>query len=81
VPGYEVRLWHGVAAPKDTPADVIARLNDAVKAGLADPEMNKRLADIGAVPMPMSPAEHGKFIAEDAAKWGRVVKFSGLKPD
>ena len=81
VPGYEVRLWHGLGAPKNTPDDVIERLNAAVNAGLADPEMKRRLADLGAVPMPMRPAELGRFIADDTEKWTRVVKFSGAKPD
>jgi tripartite-type tricarboxylate transporter receptor subunit TctC len=81
VPGYEVRLWHGVVAPKNTPAEVVDRLSRDISAGLADPTVTARLADLGAEPMPMTPAEFGTFVAGDAAKWGKVVKFSGARGD
>ena len=81
VAGYEVRLWHGVAAPRNLPAEIADRLGKEIDAGLADATMKTRLADLGAVPMPMPAAEFGTFVADDAEKWGRVVKFSGAKGD
>jgi tripartite-type tricarboxylate transporter receptor subunit TctC len=81
VPGYEVTAWYGVGAPKGTPAEVIDKLNKEIDAGLADPEMMARFADLGDVPMPMSPAAFGKLIADETEKWGKVVKFAGIKPE
>jgi tripartite-type tricarboxylate transporter receptor subunit TctC len=81
VAGYEASSWFGVVAPKNTPNDIIDKLNKEINAGLADPKMKARLADLGAVPVPMTPAEFGKFIAEETEKWGKVVKFSGAKVD
>jgi tripartite-type tricarboxylate transporter receptor subunit TctC len=81
VPGYEVTAWYGVGAPKGTPAEVIDKLNKEIDAGLADPEMQARFADLGDVPMPMSPAAFGKLIADETEKWGKVVKFAGIKPE
>jgi tripartite-type tricarboxylate transporter receptor subunit TctC len=81
VPGYEVRLWHGLVAPQNTPAPIVDRLNREVNAGLSDAGLKARLADIGAVPMPMTAVDFGKFVANDAEKWGRVVKFSGAKAE
>jgi tripartite-type tricarboxylate transporter receptor subunit TctC len=81
VPGYEVTAWYGVGAPKGTPAGVIDKLNKEIDAGLADPEMQARFADLGDVPMPMSPAAFGTLIAEETEKWGKVVKFAGIKPE
>jgi tripartite-type tricarboxylate transporter receptor subunit TctC len=81
VPGYEVTAWYGVGAPKGTPAEVIDKLNNEIDAGLADPEMMARFADLGDVPMPMSPAAFGKLIADETEKWGKVVKFAGIKPE
>jgi tripartite-type tricarboxylate transporter receptor subunit TctC len=78
VPGYEASVWYGIAAPKDTPAEVIEVLNKAVGAALADPKMQARLADLGGVPMPMSPAEFGKLVADETEKWAKVVKFAGI---
>jgi tripartite-type tricarboxylate transporter receptor subunit TctC len=80
VPGYESSGWAGIGAPAGTPADVIATLNDAVAAGLADAKVGKSLADLGAAPMPMKPAEFGKFLADETEKWAKVVKFAGIKP-
>jgi tripartite-type tricarboxylate transporter receptor subunit TctC len=81
VKGYEATAWVGIGAPKDTPPDVIAVLNKEVNAALQDPAIQKRLTDIGADPMPpSSPAEFGKSIAEDVAKWAKVIKASGMKP-
>ena len=80
LPGYEASFWYGVGVPKNTPAEIVDKLNEAINAGLADPTIKARLADLGGVPMPMSPAEFGKFIADETEKWAKVVKFSGAKP-
>ena len=79
VPGYEASSWHGVGVPKDTPAEIIETLNKEINAGLADPKLKARMADLGGVPMPTTPAGFGKFIAEETEKWGKVVKFAGIK--
>jgi tripartite-type tricarboxylate transporter receptor subunit TctC len=81
VPGYEVTAWYGVGAPKGTPAGVIDKLNKEIDAGLADPEMMARFVDLGDVPMSMSPAAFAKLIADETEKWGKVVKFAGIKPE
>ena len=80
VPGYESSGWAGLGAPTGTPADVIAIVNGAMAEGLADPKVKASLADLGGAPMPMTPAEFGKFLADETAKWARVVKFAGIKP-
>jgi tripartite-type tricarboxylate transporter receptor subunit TctC len=80
VPGYESSGWAGIGAPAGTPADIIATLNSAVGEGLADAKVDKSLADLGAAPMPMAPAEFGKFLADETKKWAKVVKFAGIKP-
>jgi tripartite-type tricarboxylate transporter receptor subunit TctC len=79
VPGYESSVWHGVGAPKATPAEVIDKLNQEIGAALADPKLQARLADLGTTGFALSPAEFGNFVAEETEKWGRVVKFSGAK--
>jgi tripartite-type tricarboxylate transporter receptor subunit TctC len=79
VPGYEASSWHGVGVPKDTPAEIIETLNKEINAGLADPKLKARMADLGGVPMPMAPVGFGRFIAEETEKWGKVVKFAGIK--
>jgi tripartite-type tricarboxylate transporter receptor subunit TctC len=81
VPGYESSVWHGVGAPKGTPVDIIDKLNKEVGAGLADPGMKARLADLGTTGLTMSPAEYAQFVADETEKWGKVVKFSGAKPN
>jgi tripartite-type tricarboxylate transporter receptor subunit TctC len=81
VPGYEASVWYGISAPKGTPADVVAILNKAVNDALADPKMKARLAELGGVPMPMSPAEFGKLVADETEKWGQVVKAAGISLD
>jgi tripartite-type tricarboxylate transporter receptor subunit TctC len=78
VPGYEAAPWYGISAPKGTPADVVAILSRSMAAGLANPKMQAKLADLGGIPMPMSPAEFGKFVADDTAKWAKVVKAANL---
>jgi len=79
VPGYEADVWHGVGAPKNTPADVIDRLNKELGAALADPGMIAKFANLGAEPMPMTPGEFGKFVVAEIDKWAKVVKFAGVK--
>jgi tripartite-type tricarboxylate transporter receptor subunit TctC len=79
VPGYEAFAWQGVAAPKDTPPEIVARLNSELNAALADPTIASRITDLGGVPMPMTPGEFGKLIASEIDKWGKVIKFANIK--
>jgi tripartite-type tricarboxylate transporter receptor subunit TctC len=81
VPGYEVSAWYGTGAPKNTPAAIVDRLNKQINAGLADPGMKARLAALGSSAFAISPADFGKFIADETAKWAKVIKTSGIKPD
>ena len=81
VPGYEVTGWLGYGAPKGTPAEIVERLNQEVNAVLADPAINARLLELGSIPMPGSIADFAKLVADDTEKWGKVVKFAGLKAD
>ena len=74
-------VWRRVGVPKNTPAEIIDKLNEAINAGLADPTIKARLADLDGLPIPMSPAEFGKFIADETEKWAKVVKFAGIKPE
>ena len=79
VPGYEGTAWFGIGAPKNTPKEIVDKLNKEINAGLADPRLKGRLVDLGGVPMSVTPAEFGKFIADETEKWSKVVKFAGLK--
>ncbi len=81
VPGYESSSWFGVGAPKNTPAEIVERLNKEINAALADPKMKARFADMGATVFASSPADFGKLMAEETEKWAKVVKFAGIKPD
>jgi tripartite-type tricarboxylate transporter receptor subunit TctC len=81
VPGFEVTAWHGIGVPARTPAEVVAKLNQEVNAALATPDMAATLAKLGAEPAPMTPAQFGKFIADDTEKWANVVKFAHIKLD
>jgi len=81
VPGYEASAWFGLGAPKGTPAEIVNKLNAAVNAGLADPKLKARLADLGGAMLVGTPADFGKLIAEETEKWAKVVKFSGARPD
>jgi tripartite-type tricarboxylate transporter receptor subunit TctC len=81
VPGYEASAWLGFGVPKDTPAAIISTLNREVNAGLADPKMRARLADLGGTPLPGSPAQFGKLIVDETEKWGKVIKSAGIKPE
>jgi tripartite-type tricarboxylate transporter receptor subunit TctC len=79
VPGYEVSVWFGISGPKGMPPEIVGKLNAAVNAVLANPKLKDRFHDLGGEPMPMSPAEFGKLIADETAKWAKVVKSAGLK--
>jgi tripartite-type tricarboxylate transporter receptor subunit TctC len=81
LPGFEASAWSGVGAPKNTPAAIIAKLNKEITAGLADAKLKQRLAEWGAVPMPMTPADFGKLIAEETEKWGKVIRAANIKPE
>jgi tripartite-type tricarboxylate transporter receptor subunit TctC len=81
LPGYEATGWLGIGAPAGTPQNVIDIVNRAVNAGLKDPKLVDRMAALGAVPAPMTPAEFKQFIAAETAKWGEVVKFAGIKAE
>jgi tripartite-type tricarboxylate transporter receptor subunit TctC len=81
VPGYEASVWFGTSAPRNTPADILDKLNKETNAGLADPALKARLMDLGGIPMPMSPPEFGKFIADETEKWAKVIKFANIKPE
>jgi tripartite-type tricarboxylate transporter receptor subunit TctC len=81
VPGYESSSWFGVGAPKNTPAEIVERLNKEINAALADPKMKARFADMGATVFASSPADFGRLMAEETEKWAKVVKFAGIKPD
>ena len=81
VPGYEAISWYGIVAPKNTPSDVVDKLNKELNAALADPKIKTRLADLGGTVLPGSPAQFGKFIADEAEKWGKVVKAANMKAE
>src|SRR5262249_34227135 len=78
VPGYQADVWHGVGAAKDTPPDIIDKLNKEIGAALADPGMVAKFANLGAEPMPMTPGEFGQFVVAEIAKWAKVVRFAGV---
>ena len=81
VPGYEAILWQGIGAPKHTPAEIVDKLNQEINAALADPKMKARLADLGYMVLPGSPADFGKLIAEETQKWGKVIRAANIKAD
>lgn len=81
VPGYEASQWYGMAAPKNTPAEIIDRLNREINAALTDPKMRTKFAEIGGEPIAGSSSEFGRLIAGETEKWAKVVKFTGLKPE
>jgi len=81
VPGYEATTFFGIGAPKNTPAEIVDRLNKEINAGLADPGLMARLADLGSVPMPMTPVECGKFVADETEKWAKVIRAANIKPE
>jgi len=81
VPGYEASGWLGFGAPKNTPAEIIDKLNQEINAGLADPKMKARLTDLGSIAFAGSPADFGKLIADETEKWGKVIRAGNIKPD
>jgi tripartite-type tricarboxylate transporter receptor subunit TctC len=81
VPGYEANIWHGIAAPKGTPDEIVGKLNATVNALLADPGVKAKLANLGADPMPLGVADYRVFIAAEIEKWAKVIKFAGMKPE
>ena len=81
VPGYETSQWYGICAPKNTPAEIVDKLNKEINAGIADPGMKARFAAIGGEPLPGSPADFGRLIAEETEKWAKVVRAAGIKPE
>ena len=81
VPGYETSAWYGIGGPKGMPADVVDRIGREINAGLADPKMKARLADLAGAVLAGSPADFAKLIADETEKWGKVVKFAAIKPE
>jgi tripartite-type tricarboxylate transporter receptor subunit TctC len=81
LPGYEASAWFGVGAPRNTPVEIIDKLNAAINAGLADPKLKPRLADVGGTPIAGSPADFGKLVADETAKWGRVIRSANIKAE
>ncbi len=81
VPGYEASVWYGISAPRGTPPEIVDVLNRSITAGLADPKTKAKLAELGGIPMPMTPAEFGKLIADETEKWAKVVKFANISVD
>jgi tripartite-type tricarboxylate transporter receptor subunit TctC len=79
VPGYVATGWYGIVMPKDAPAEIVGKLDEALKSALADAKLQKQLADLGVAPMAMAPAEFGKFIDAETEKWAKVIKFAGIK--
>jgi len=80
VPGFEASTWQGIGAPRNTPTEIVERLNREINVALADPRMKARLNDLGGAPFPCSPADFGKLIEKETEKWGKVIKFAGIKP-
>jgi tripartite-type tricarboxylate transporter receptor subunit TctC len=81
VPGYEASGWYGIAAPKNTPAEIVDRLNTEINAALADPKMKARFADLGGTVLPGSPADFGKLLADETEKWGKVIRTANIKAE
>lgn len=80
VPGYETSAFAGIGAPASTPREIIDKLNRAVGIGLANPKLSAKILDMGGVPMPMTPAEFGAFLATETAKWAKVIRAANIKP-
>lgn len=81
VPGYEASTWFGLAAPKKTPLEIVDKLNNEVNACLSDPKLLAQFADLGSIPISMSPADFGKLIADEIDKWAKVIKTANIKPE
>ena len=80
-PGFEVTSWTGIVAPANTPREIVARLGDEIASVLSDPKFVSRFAESGLTPMPLPPAEFGKFIVDEIEKWGKVIRVANIKPD
>ena len=81
VPGYEASAWLGIGAPKNTPAEIVDKLNKEINAALADPKIKARLADLGGTVLAGSPADFGKLIADETEKWAKVIRAANIKPE
>jgi tripartite-type tricarboxylate transporter receptor subunit TctC len=81
VPGYEAGGWQGIGAPRNTPAEIVGKLNMEINAALADPKIKVQLANLGGAALALSPTEFGKFIADETEKWGKVIRAANIKPD
>jgi len=81
LPGYEASQWYGIVAPRNTSVEIVERLNTQINSAFVDAGMKARFADMGGEILAGSPAEFGKLITDETEKWGKVVKFAGLKPD
>jgi len=81
LPGYEASSWFGVGAPKATPAEMVDKLNKEINAGLADPKIKARFADLGGEVLVLSPAHFGNFIVDETEKWGKVIRAANIKPE
>jgi len=81
LPGFDASVWFGIGAPKDTPANIVEKLNKEINAALADPKIKARLADLGATVLALSPAELGKLIANETEKWAKVIRAANIKPE
>jgi tripartite-type tricarboxylate transporter receptor subunit TctC len=80
IPGFEVKAWTGVGVPRGTPADIIERLNREINAGLADPAVQARLAEVGGTPLAFTPGELGALVASETARWADLIKRAGIEP-
>jgi tripartite-type tricarboxylate transporter receptor subunit TctC len=81
LPGFEAISWFGIGAPKNTPAAIISKLSKEINAGLADPKINARIADLGGTRLVLSPAAFGKLIADETEKWGKVIRAATIKAE
>jgi tripartite-type tricarboxylate transporter receptor subunit TctC len=81
LPGFEASTWGGIGVPKSTPIEIADTLNKEINKALADSKMKARIADLGSVPMPMTPGDFGKLIADETEKWGKVIRAAGIKPE
>ena len=81
MPNYEAGGWQGIGVPKNTPTEIVDKLNKEINAALADPKIKARLAALGVTILQGSPADFGKLIADDTEKWGKVIKSAGIKPE
>ena len=81
LPGFEASLVYGLGAPKNTPAEIVNKLNKEINAALSDPKINARLGDMDGMALALSPADFGKLIAEETEKWGKVIRAANIKPE